>query len=513
MGVFDALVEAYETEGIETASGLNPTLTQDYFGASFTWLVKDGKSVTDGLGISSVEIYFLECLARARPVHKIFVIGNAFGWSTLALALANDGAGVVAIDAGFDENTSQGIDVTNRMANRLGLNVQVVEAVSPQDVGSVVRERLGHIDLAFIDGFHTPTQIVQDWQAVRPFLHDDSVVLFHDVIFCDLVSGYERIVEESGWTGSIMHATTTGMGLLARAYNPALNRLATAFGGHPGALEVVRAEARTRAHLSGTEQRAEVLEYLRALESRSTSVPGSISVRKLNGVDIAYRSGTTDELVLDEEYARARFFPDGFEAVPDGTILDVGAHIGVFAAIAAKQVPDGAVHALEPSLENFELLQRNLRDNGAGDAFTHRLALAGENGTLRLYHAPGSVGHSFYHNSEWDGQPWEPRPEDAPPPQAYEDVRTQVLADFLAEHGIDRVDFMKMNIEGAEYDVLLNALEDTLRAITWMCVELHPESDGRADRLIARLRAVGFHTEFAAAEDNPWVIGWLTARQ
>ncbi len=512
MSVFEALVQAYQAEGIETASGLNPTLTQDYFGASFTWLVKDGESVTDGLGISPVEVYFLESLAKARPARRIFVIGNAYGWSTLALALANDGAEVVAIDAGFDENTIQGIDVTNRMAERLGLNVKVLKAVSPQDVGAVVRETLGHVDLAFIDGLHTPSQIVKDWRAVRSFLDDDGLVLFHDVVFCDLLSGYERIVEESGWTGRIMHATTTGMGLLAREYTPALDRLATAFGGHPGAIEVVRAQAREKAHLSGTRQREEVLEYLREVEARS-SAPGTVTLRNLNGVDIVYRSGTTDEAVLEEEYAAARFFPEGFEPAPDATILDVGAHIGVFAALIARRVPQGAVHALEPSLENFGLLQQNLRNNGADNVTAHRLALAGENGTLRLYHAPGSVGHSFYRNPEWEGEPWEPRPEDAPPPREYEDVRTQVLADFLDEHRIDRVDFMKMNIEGAEYDVLLNASEKTLNAIAWMCVELHPETEGRADRLVERLREAGFHTEFTAAEDNPWVVGWLTARQ
>jgi len=263
MRVFESLVEAYETEGIETASGMNPTLTQDYFAASFTWLVKDGESVTDGLGISPLEVYFLECLAQAKPADRIFVIGNSYGWSTLALALANKGAEVVAIDAGFDLNTITGIDVTNRLAERLGLNLRVVKAVSPQDVGAVVTDLLGHIDLAFVDGYHTPEQIVLDWRAVQPFLRPDSAVLFHDVVFCELLAGFEKIVAESGWTGTVLHGTTTGMGLLVREHDHTLTRLTTAFAGHPGAREVVHAEARAMAHLSGVAQRAEALRSIR----------------------------------------------------------------------------------------------------------------------------------------------------------------------------------------------------------------------------------------------------------
>jgi len=241
-------------------------------------------------------------------------------------------------------------------------------------------------------------------------------------------------------------------------------------------------------------------------------VPGSVVVRSLNGVRISYRIATTDEFVLESEYAAARFLPKGYVPPEDATILDIGAHIGVFAALVARHVPRGVVHALEPSSENFELLAKNLRDNDSDNAFAHRLALGASNGSVRLHHAPGSVGHSLYANPDWVGEPWEPRPSEAPPPVPYEDVTAQTLADFLDEQGIEKVAFMKMNIEGAEYDVLLGASDDTLRAIANMQVELHPEAEGLAERLIARLRGIGFDTEFVPT-DHPAVKGWLTARR
>ena len=241
-----------------------------------------------------------------------------------------------------------------------------------------------------------------------------------------------------------------------------------------------------------------------------TGAPGSIGVRDVRGARISYRIGTTDELVLNDEYAAVRFFPEGYVPPENGTFLDAGAHIGVFAAIVSKQLPNSVVHALEPSTDNYVLLEKNL--SGRTNAFAHRLALGGTNGTVRLHHAPGSVGHSVYHNPDWEGQPWEPRSAEAPPLASYEDVPCQVLADFLAEQGIERVHFLKMNIEGAEYDVLLGASEETLRSIDCMQLELHPDKDGRADRLIERLRELGFTTGFVPT-DNPHVYGWLTAQR
>ncbi|MGL5830142.1 MAG: class I SAM-dependent methyltransferase [Angustibacter sp.] len=267
MAIFESLVEAYAAEGLNTAAGLNPTLTDDFFAAPFAWLTKDGASVTDGVGISPAELYLVECLAQARPARRIFVLGNAFGWSTLALALANPESEVVAIDAGFDENTLLGLETTNRIAQRLELNVLALKAVSPQDVPAVLEQHLPTVDLAFIDGFHSPTQVVKDWRAVQPFLAADSLVLFHDIVFCELQSGFQKIVEESGWQGSILPATTTGMALLARETDPALDRLIAAWGGHPESLAVIHAAAAAQAHQTGAEQRAEALAYIRSIES------------------------------------------------------------------------------------------------------------------------------------------------------------------------------------------------------------------------------------------------------
>ena len=110
--------------------------------------------------------------ASVLDVHENFawfvVIGNALGWSTLALAALLPESRVVALDAGFDRNSLEGLALTNRIAAAAGWNARAVKGVSPGDVAGVVKAELGGpVDFAFIDGLHTNAQIVLDHAAVE----------------------------------------------------------------------------------------------------------------------------------------------------------------------------------------------------------------------------------------------------------------------------------------------------------------------------------------------------------
>lgn len=242
MPVIDTLVAAYAAEGFAVSTGLNPTVFHNLHSVPFTWLVRDGVEVADGLGIALPEIYLLECLAAVRPAKSVLVIGNSFGWSTLALALAQPQARVVGLDSAADRYSLEGLALTARLAERLDLpHVFPVRGTSPGDISATVEERLaGTVDLALVDGHHTSEQIVAEYRAIRPFLTADAMVLFHDVQYTGLQSGFNTIVEESGWQGTILHATPSGIGFLTDEPSPALARVIAAFAVDPSALEVVR---------------------------------------------------------------------------------------------------------------------------------------------------------------------------------------------------------------------------------------------------------------------------------
>ena len=134
MPILARLTNLYESRGIRVATGLNPSHFDNFPLAPFTWFIKDGASLTNGLGIALQEIYFAECLFERFHPRRIFVIGNSSGWSTFALALLNPSAKIVAIDAGFDKNALEGIEFTNSVAAQEGLSARAVQGISPRDV-------------------------------------------------------------------------------------------------------------------------------------------------------------------------------------------------------------------------------------------------------------------------------------------------------------------------------------------------------------------------------------------
>lgn len=219
MPILNPLVSFYERRGINIAAGFSPWRYANLPKVAFTWFLRGGKCLTNGLGISVQEVYFLECLFATYRPSTIFVIGNSWGWSTLALALLNPKARVVAIDSGFDENSLDGLAFTNRVAQEEGLNVKVIKAVSPHDVPAVLTSEFDRrIDFAFIDGYHTNEHVVLDAEAIRPHGAADAVYLFHDVLEFQLEPGVAKASAILGWPWHVLDGTSSGMAI---AFDPA----------------------------------------------------------------------------------------------------------------------------------------------------------------------------------------------------------------------------------------------------------------------------------------------------
>lgn len=218
MPVLSKLVDIYESRGFRVSSGLNPVHFDNYALAPSTWLIKEGSSYTNGLGIGLQEVYFLECLFENFAPKNIFIIGNSLGWSSVGLSLINPSANIVAIDDGSDQNALEGIQLTNTIAKEEGLGLKVVQGRSPEDVGPAIDGNFdAPVDFAFIDGCHTNDHIVIDFTAIQAKASPDCVYLFHDVHQFNLKQGFDKILADSGLTGRILMSTPSGVGI---AFNP-----------------------------------------------------------------------------------------------------------------------------------------------------------------------------------------------------------------------------------------------------------------------------------------------------
>jgi FkbM family methyltransferase len=138
---------------------------------------------------------------------------------------------------------------------------------------------------------------------------------------------------------------------------------------------------------------------------------------------------------------------------PGMTFIDAGANMGLYSIFAARRVgPRGKVLALEPSVREFEILQKNVKLNLLTNVITIRKAVSDRASELDLSVAPpGKSGHNTLGAFAYDT-----------PLDHRERVQAKRLDDVVYREGVARVDVIKMDIEGAEMAALRGAAE-TLR--------------------------------------------------
>jgi FkbM family methyltransferase len=178
---------------------------------------------------------------------------------------------------------------------------------------------------------------------------------------------------------------------------------------------------------------------------------------------------------------------------PGGTFVDVGANWGYFTLVAADLVGrTGRVISFEPHPELAASLQANVTVNQLGTVTVVPAAVAGADGEMELEgFGPGSCN--------WGVSRLAPVATAGVP--RYQ-VRTCRLPDMLDRLGVDKVDFLKMDIEGAEC-LVVPTLEGDLaaRRFATVLLELHPaalaEQGVPAASLLDVFRRHGY---------RPWIV-------
>lgn len=120
-------------------------------------------------------------------------------------------------------------------------------------------------------------------------------------------------------------------------------------------------------------------------------------------------------------------------------ILDVGANCGAASVHLARRHPDAVVHAFEPGREARAYLERNVAH--LPNVVVHPFGLHSSDQEATLHLHPTDLGQSSVVPSAVDSGRTEP-------------VLLRSAAGWLAEAGIDRVDIVKVDVEGVEVDVL-----------------------------------------------------------
>jgi len=173
------------------------------------------------------------------------------------------------------------------------------------------------------------------------------------------------------------------------------------------------------------------------------------------------------------------------------TVLDVGANVGEVSLLSARRVgPSGRVIAFEPVDAIADALQANVDRNHLPQVEVHRLGLGDVAGSFDLYasygHAPGAelnLGMGSLH-----GDPSVDR--------RIQSVEVRPLDVLVPSLALQRIDFLKVDIEGAELACLRGAAETIVRFRPVIAVEVQIQSAAAAGHdgaeLLGYLEELGY---------------------
>ena len=150
---------------------------------------------------------------------------------------------------------------------------------------------------------------------------------------------------------------------------------------------------------------------------------------------------------------------------PGGVALDIGANIGMFSVTMGRLCDSALIFSFEPAQKTYERLLRNLRRNALANVVAEHRAMGKQAGMVRLAVDPKSSAISriaLDHEGEERGR-------------TFEVVPCTTIDDFCAERGIEALDFVKIDVEGAEPQVLAGAAGMLgRRAIRCLLIEICP---------------------------------------
>ena len=232
-----------------------------------------------------------------------------------------------------------------------------------------------------------------------------------------------------------------------------------------------------------------------------TQRPGKIRMVQLRRPPLRIKVRGRMDIWSVKETFLDQFYTLYGEAIMDGwTIVDVGAGVGDFSLYAGYGRPKAVVYALEPFEESYRLFMENLTLNAVDNVVTFQLALWGQSGDLAL---DLSGGEPLQISSQGIGQ--------TPDFTGLDVVQALSLHDFLKSERIDRVDLMKMDCEGAEYEILMQAPREVHEKIDRVIMEYHDLSKVKNHQVLtAFFEELGYHVrcvENKVHED----IGYLFA--
>lgn len=180
-------------------------------------------------------------------------------------------------------------------------------------------------------------------------------------------------------------------------------------------------------------------------------------------------------------------------------ILDIGAHVGSFTIAMMERFPKSRCICYEPSPKTFEYLRKNIEMNGLqGRVKLRAVAVLAEDRSTDFYEASDASGCNSAIML----------------PSGTRTRKVKGVAFDNVAVGIDgEIDLLKLDCEGAEYEILFNSKASSWGKIRRVVFEYHPVDDTGWHHLRDYLLQLGFRLQWHVNSDSGFGVAWFARDQ
>jgi len=171
---------------------------------------------------------------------------------------------------------------------------------------------------------------------------------------------------------------------------------------------------------------------------------------------VKIRTNTTDLMAFTNVWFFQEYCIPGFEINKNDVVIDIGGHIGLFSIYASQFCTDGKIFCYEPIKENFDLLTKNIELNRLQNVYPFNTEVSKSVDDITIYLNDDEAGHSmFLENAN------------------YRKAKSTTLAKIFSDNNIDKCNFLKLDCEGAEYEIIDSLTHDITKKIEKISLEYH----------------------------------------
>ncbi len=210
-----------------------------------------------------------------------------------------------------------------------------------------------------------------------------------------------------------------------------------------------------------------------------------------NHIKIKIRTNSTDIMQLATVWLTEDYKIPEFEIGENDIIIDIGAHIGLFSLFVSQYCKNGRIYCFEPILENYNLLLENIELNENKNIIPFNHAVSKNNENIKIFLNFDDSAHSILSSGE-----------------NFVEVKSTTLQRIFDENKITKCDLLKLDCEGAEYEIIDSVPNEYLLKINKLIIEYHFLTNNVElyNNLLKKLKSLSFKIRIVKIDEDMGMI-------